>query len=226
MRFGYAFCARLSRWILSFLFGLKVRGSEYIPLRGKLIVAANHRSNLDPMILGAALPREIHFFAKTELFKNRLFAALIRYLNAFPVTRSGFDREALRHSMKTLESDEALLMFPEGTRAPAGGFLRVKTGIGWLAYSSRAQIVPVYVHGSDRALHAFFRRPRLVAVIGKPVSLADLVPHDTRGKELYRRIAEEILERIRTLSLETPGRLVKQKGPIYERDVIPYPELR
>jgi 1-acyl-sn-glycerol-3-phosphate acyltransferase len=128
--------------------------------------------------------------------------------------------------MKTLESDEALLMFPEGTRAPAGGFLRVKTGIGWLAYSSRAQIVPVYVHGSDRALHAFFRRPRLVAVIGKPVSLADLVPHDTRGKELYRRIAEEILERIRTLSLETPGRLVKQKGPIYERDVIPYPELR
>jgi 1-acyl-sn-glycerol-3-phosphate acyltransferase len=64
MRFGYAFCARLSRWILSFLFGLKVRGSENIPLRGKLIVAANHRSNLDPMILGAALPREIHFFAR------------------------------------------------------------------------------------------------------------------------------------------------------------------
>lgn len=226
MRFGYALCRRLTRWMLSILFGLKVQGTENIPRHGKLIVAANHRSNLDPLILAAALPREIHFFAKTELFKNVLVAALIRYLNAFPVTRSGFDRKALDHSTKILQSDEALLIFPEGTRAPPGGFLKVKTGIGWVAHLSGARIIPVYVHGSDRALHALARRPRISAVIGKSITVGELAPTDIEGKELYRTLAEEILERIRTLSLETPGHLVTQKGPVYARDAIPYPHLR
>ena len=226
MRFGYAVVRGLALWTIVLLFGLKVRGRKNVPMHGKLIVASNHRSNLDPMILAAAMPREIHFFAKKELFKNRLFAALIRYLNAFPVTRSGFDRTALEHSVSTLKNGEALLVFPEGTRAPAGGFLKVKMGIGWLAHLSEALIVPVYVNGSDRALRAIFRRPRIAAVIGKPISLTEFLPSDIRGKEIYRKISEEILERIRTLSLETPGRWVKQKGPVYERDVIPYPELR
>jgi 1-acyl-sn-glycerol-3-phosphate acyltransferase len=178
------------------------------------------------LIVAIALPREVHFFAKIELFKNRIFAAVIRYLNAFPVTRSGFDRRALDHALKILERDEALLIFPEGTRAPAGGFLRAKTGIGWVASLSNAPIVPVYVHGSDHPLRAILRRPRITAVIGNPLPLSELAPSHLQGKARYKAIAEEILERIRTLSLETPGRRVKQKGPVFERDVIPYPHLR
>ena len=226
MRAGYFLVCLLVRVLLSLVFGMRVKGKRNISLHGKLVVASNHRSNLDPLIVATALPREVHFFAKIELFKNRIFAAVIRYLNAFPVTRSGFDRRALDHALKILERDEALLIFPEGTRAPAGGFLRAKTGIGWVASLSNAPIVPVYVHGSDHPLRAILRRPRITAVIGNPLPLSELAPSHLQGKARYKAIAEEILERIRTLSLETPGRRVKQKGPVFERDVIPYPHLR
>ncbi len=226
MRFGYALCRALAGQILRLLFGLKVRGQENVLPDGKLIVASNHRSNLDPAILGAALPREAHFFAKVELFKNRPFAALIRYLNAFPVTRSGFDRQALKQALKVLEQGDALVIFPEGTRAPVGGFLRAKKGMGWIATLSKAPIVPVYVHGSDHPWRALFRRPRISVVIGKPLSLSELDARSLEGKDRYQRIAEEILERIRTVSLDTPGHLVKQKGSVFERDVIEDPHLR
>ncbi|MFH1012112.1 MAG: lysophospholipid acyltransferase family protein [bacterium] len=226
MRFGYALCRALAHHLLWLFFGLKVRGKANIPPDGKLIIASNHRSNLDPLILGAAMPREVHYFAKMELFKNRPLAALIRYLNAFPVTRSGFDHRALRQAVKILQREEALVIFPEGTRAPAGGFLQAKTGIGWIAALSGAPIVPVYVHGTDRLWRAICRHPRIAVVIGKPLSLSQLAPPSLQGKQRHHRIADEILERIRTLSLETPGRLVKEKGPVFERDVIPYPHLR
>jgi 1-acyl-sn-glycerol-3-phosphate acyltransferase len=226
MRFGYALCRALAHLLLWLVFGLRVRGNRNISPEGKLLIASNHRSNLDPLVLGAAMPREVHYFAKKELFKNRPFAALIRYLNAFPVTRSGFDRQALKQAVKVLHREQALVIFPEGTRAPAGGFLQAKTGIGWIATLSGAPIIPVYVHGTDHLWRAILRHPRIAVVIGEPLSLAELVPASLQGKQRHQRIADEILERIRTLSLETPGHLVKQKGPIFKRDVIPEPHLR
>jgi 1-acyl-sn-glycerol-3-phosphate acyltransferase len=226
MKPGYFLLRAFARGLFSLVFGLRIKGKRNIPLGGKLIIAANHRSNLDPLVVGVAMPREIHFFAKIELFRNRFFAQFIRYLNAFPVTRTGFDRQALSHSLKILERDEALLIFPEGTRAPAGGFLRAKSGIGWVASLSNSPIVPVYVHGSDHPFRAILRRPRIAAVIGKPIPLTELVPSSLEGKVRYQALAEEVLERIRTVSLETPGRLVEHKGPVLERDVIPEPHLR
>ena len=226
MRFGYALCSGLVRWSFILLFGLKVRGQENIQPQTKCILASNHRSNLDPMIMGGGVRREIHFFAKIELFKNRILGGLIRYLNAFPVTRSGFDRKALNQSREILNQDGALLIFPEGTRAPSGGFLRAKIGIGWVACLTDAPIIPVYIHGSEHPWRALFRRPRISIVIGAPVSLSELASPELPAKERYQRISEETVERIRTLSLETPGQVVKEKGPIYQRDVIPYPHLR
>ena len=78
------------------------------------------------------MPREVHFFAKEELFRKPVFARLIRYLNAFPVRRGQFDRESLAVCLDVLKNDGALIFFPEGTRAPADGFLKAKLGLGWV----------------------------------------------------------------------------------------------
>jgi 1-acyl-sn-glycerol-3-phosphate acyltransferase len=226
MRFGYAFVHYLAQGLLRFLFGMKIRGLENIPRTGKFILASNHRSNFDPPILGSFGPREVHFFAKSELFENRLLGGFIRYLNAFPVHRGQFDRTSLSTCLQILAGEHALVFFPEGTRAPADGFLKAKLGLGWVACLSGAPILPVYIHGSATAKVRFRLRPQISVTIGKPVSVAELGSPEVRGKELYQLVSDRALELIRDLSLQEPLGRVTEKGAIYDRDTIENERLR
>jgi 1-acyl-sn-glycerol-3-phosphate acyltransferase len=226
MRAGYRFCSWAARMFFRTAFGLSVQGLENLPRTGKLLIASNHRSDFDPPILGGIVPREVHFFAKEELFRRPLLAKLIRYLNAFPVRRGQFDREALSTCLDVLKGDGALIFFPEGTRAPSDGFLKAKLGLGWVACLSDAAVQPVYIHGSTIRKLRILGRPAIRVVFGIPVPVADLCDENLRGKELYQSVSDRVLERIRELSLSTPGRLVSEKGPIYERNTIPNERLR
>lgn len=226
MRAGYAFVSWLSRTYFKSVYGLRVTGLENLPRKGSLIIASNHRSDFDPPILGGIIPRETHFFAKQELFKNRLFGNIIRYLNAFPVHRGQFDREALQNCLKVLSSDGSLIFFPEGTRAPKDGFLKAKLGLGWVTHLSNAAIIPVYIHGSTIRKFQFHNRPAIDVVFGKPVPASTLLDEGLRGKEQYQKISDRVLELIRDLSLTTPEGRVSQKGEVYDRDIIKNEMLR
>ena len=111
-RIGWLLALGLAR----LLWGFRVTGRERVPRSGPVVVASNHISNWDPLLVGLACPREVHFLAKRELFENRAFAALIRAYNAIPLDRDGSDRKALRLARRILGDGRALLMFPEGTR--------------------------------------------------------------------------------------------------------------
>jgi 1-acyl-sn-glycerol-3-phosphate acyltransferase len=226
MRLGYRFVAFLSRCAFRSAYGMSVTGLKNIPPTGKLIIASNHRSDFDPPVLGGVVTREMHFFAKDELFRGRLLGGLIRYLNAFPVRRGQFDREALQNCLDILKADGSLLFFPEGTRAPKDGFLKAKLGLGWVVSLSQASVLPVYIHGSTVRKLSWFRRPAIHVVFGKPVSAAELTTEGLRGKELYQSISDRVLEMIRDVSLQTPQGLVPDKGPVYERDIITNEHLR
>ncbi len=143
---------KTSRAILRCLFslggGLTVRGQENVPADGPVIVAANHASHLDPMILGAAFVRPLHFMARRTLFDIPGFAQLIRWNNAFPLDRGGDSREALRVFGERLEAGNAVVMFPEGTRSPDGALGEIKPGVGMLAVRNAAPVVPAYIWGS------------------------------------------------------------------------------
>jgi 1-acyl-sn-glycerol-3-phosphate acyltransferase len=205
---------------------MDVRGMENLPRTGKIVVASNHRSNFDPPILGGTIPRETHFFAKAELFEKPLLGKMISYLNAFPVRRGGFDRESLETCLNVLKNDGCLLFFPEGTRAPIDGFLKAKLGVGWVVSLSQAPVVPVYIHGSRERPPQIRHRPGITVVVGKPIPTESLTPPGLRGRELYQAIADRILEAIRDLSLATPYGRVKEKAPIYEREIIANERLR
>jgi glycerol-3-phosphate dehydrogenase (NAD(P)+) len=125
-------------------------GHRNIP-DGPVILAANHRSFLDPFVIGICLRRPIYFVAKKELFRNRLQAWLLNCLGAFPVRRGESDEESVPTALELLERGQAVVIFPEGTRIRSGSLAKPKRGVGRLALESGAAVVPVAVTGTERA---------------------------------------------------------------------------
>ena len=197
-----------------FYFRFKVRGRRNVPRRGPLLVASNHVSYLDPPVVGVAVPRILHYMAKSELFEIPVFNGLIRFLNAFPVRRGKPDRRALRYTLDLLRMGEAVLTFPEGTRSKDGRLKAPEPGTGYIALLSRAPVLPVAVVGTDRALPPGcpFLLPRRVEVrIGRPLTFPDLYGNVSREKveEASWRIMEAIA---RLLGREPPPRPRRGRG--------------
>lgn len=197
MRFNivYWIVWSLTRIISKLFFRVRVGGQENIPPKGGFIMATNHISYYDPPLVGAWVTRELYFFAKKELFKNRLFGAIIRTANSLPVNRQGIDRQAIRLAVDAIERGFGLTMFPEGTRFRTGNFLVPKPGVGMIAARAGCPIAVGYIHGSDRPGDCFRGRDRLSITYGETFS-ADWVKSYPASKEGYQQIAEAVMERI------------------------------
>jgi 1-acyl-sn-glycerol-3-phosphate acyltransferase len=184
--------------LLKTLFGFRVYDRDRVPSSGAVIVASNHISLADPPVVGSAITRELNYLGKRELFSNRLLAAVIRAYNTVPVNRDRPDRAALRRIEDLLESGQAVLLFPEGTRGPGDALLPGKPGVGKLAADSGAMIVPAYVSGSNCLSKTIFRSKRLTVRFAPPIS-ADWIQQQGRSKEAYRRIVDKVMNRILSL---------------------------
>lgn len=226
MRPFYATVAWSARTLFGFLYGVRVTGLERLPKEGAILICSNHRSNLDPPLIGSHLSREVSYFAKAELFKGRVLGPFLRKLNAFPVKRGQMDKSAMSTCLKVLQSDEALVFFPEGTRAPSDGYLAPKFGVGWVLYKTKAPVVPVYLHGTGIAKAFSGKRPNLEILVGEPVPAATIIGNSPDNRDGYQQVADRILELIRNLSLETTIANVKTAGIIHDRDVIEDERLR
>jgi 1-acyl-sn-glycerol-3-phosphate acyltransferase len=181
-------------------FRLSVVGAEWVPREGPLLLASNHLSVLDPAMIGAVIPRELDYMAKTELFHIPGFGALIRRLNAHPVDRTGSDSAALRLALRLLGDGRAVLVFPEGTRGTEGQLRPARAGAGMLAALSGAPVVPVYIQGSGRALPrgAVLPRPgRVTVTLGAPIQFGR-----ERGRARYQEVSDEIMAAIGRLKTE------------------------
>lgn len=184
------------RTIGRLLWRLTWKGTENIPRDEGVIIASNHISYYDPPFVSVSCPREVHFMAKRELFSVPIFGFLIRKLNAFPVSRGKYDRQALEASIEVLKTGGALIVFPEGTRSrKKGEFLPPKAGIGVLAREGRVPIVPTYIARSDELTKVFFLLGRVRVTFGTPIG-RDWVMSVPEGKAGYQKIAEEVMRRI------------------------------
>jgi glycerol-3-phosphate dehydrogenase (NAD(P)+) len=142
-------------WVL---FRLGRTGQHHIPKTG-VILASNHRSFLDPFLIGLCQRRPTYFVAKRELFKNPLVGWFLNCMGAFPVRRGQSDDESMETSRQLLAHGSALVIFPEGTRRPTGSLGKPKRGVGRLALETGAPVVPVAVKGSEHARNGRVIRP-------------------------------------------------------------------
>jgi 1-acyl-sn-glycerol-3-phosphate acyltransferase len=185
------------------LFRLQAKGRENIPSSGGFIIAANHTSFLDPVVLAVSCPRRLNFMARHDLFTIPLFGAFIRSVRAFPVRRDAADIAGLKEALNRLKKAGGLLVFPEGGRTEGEMSMRAESGIGFIAAKSRVPVVPAFIEGAAKALgrHARFIRPAKIRVyFGKPVYY-----NDAELKGSYEQFAVRVMQEIRRIS-ENKGR--------------------
>jgi 1-acyl-sn-glycerol-3-phosphate acyltransferase len=147
-------------------------GREHIPAEGPVIIAANHRSFLDPFVIATMAPwrRPMYYVAKKELFQKRWMAWILNALGAFPVDRGAGDRESISTAKELLAHGEIVLIFPEGTRIRPGSLGKPRRGVGRLALETGAPVVPVAVIGTEAIRRGWRIRPHKVRIrAGRPL---------------------------------------------------------
>ena len=149
------------------LFRIKIVGQENLIKGSAQILAANHRSHLDPFLVGVASNQEIYFMAKQELFEiSKFFRWLILFWNAIPLPRGEQATQALKKCSDLLKQGKTIVIFPEGTRNRSNnGLLPFKPGLGFLAINNQVPVVPVAINGVREIWNG-----RLTALIDKDIS--------------------------------------------------------
>ncbi len=197
----YKIIRTLISGIFHALYRIRVTGAENVPEDGGLIISANHTTALDPIILAVTSKRQIRFIGKAELFNIPVFGSFLRALGAFPVHRNEGDVAALKKSLSILSDGEVLCVFPQGTRCP-GVPLRetselVKSGVGLMAFRSKAAVVPVYIKTKGNRVRVFRRTE---VIYGAPISSDELLRFEGRTK--YGDAASLIFSRICDLAYD------------------------
>ncbi|MEK7745636.1 MAG: lysophospholipid acyltransferase family protein [Elusimicrobiota bacterium] len=171
------------------LLGLEIRGAENIPPEGKLIVAVNHVSIIDPPLAAVALHRTrcARFLGKEELFRIPVLNAWMRACGVIPLDRSRGDVAALREALGVLRGGGCMVIFPEGTRSRTGRPGRPRAGVGLLARESGAPVLPARVERTG----TFLSGGPLGIRFGKPLAFSG-----GAGKRDCQDFAEQVMGEI------------------------------
>ena len=167
----------------------KVIGLENLP-KGRALLCANHASGWDPVIIAVSMPARTRVAAmgKEELFKIPVVGWFIRKVGAFPVKRGSNDVAAMKESLKALNDEKYLMIFPEGTRVDYPGQVEAKGGVAVLSTRTQSPIVPIYCGGK----HKFLRRTTVV--VGKPY-IPEIAGRRSTAQE-NQQIVDDLMERI------------------------------
>ncbi|MFH1092701.1 MAG: lysophospholipid acyltransferase family protein [Candidatus Omnitrophota bacterium] len=198
----YIFCRFLLFVTFKMLFFFKSSGKEYLPKNGGCIIASNHLSYLDPIVLSIASPRILSFMAKQELFKNPIFSKLITALNSFPLERGSADLKSIRFAINKLKDEGTLIIFPEGTRSVSGQINEGQAGVSMLAAKAKVPVIPTLIKGTDIALAVGSKKIRLFVPLsvhfGKPLYFTSGSDKD-KLKEEYYQFSRDIIAEIQKL---------------------------
>ncbi len=194
-------------WIVAFFFRIVMKVYNRVTVRGldralavapPVIIAANHCSNLDPIVIGAFFPRRLRYLAKSELFRFLPLGLAIKALGAVPANREDLQGSAgaVKFLIERLQAGEDILLFPEGQRSTDGRIQPLEQGVGLLAARTGAPVIPAYIHGTFEAMPRGSRACRPVKIFlsfGEPLHPASLGSKEVSAKDL-RRAVTDLLE--------------------------------
>ena len=179
---------------------LEAQGLHHIPREGGVLFVSNHVSFLDPVIVGSAANREVHYMARSTSFDIPLLGKLIAAYNAYPVNRGAADLKALRNTISLLKDGNAVLMFPEGTRSVDGKLGKARDGACFIAHHAGVPTIPVFHKGSEHMLprnSKRLRRTQLRVTFGAPLELK-VAEFETK-REMYQQMGEQMMAAIANL---------------------------
>jgi len=196
--------------IFHLLFRVRIEGREHVPSSGPAVVAANHQSFCDSLVIPLVVRRRVTFLAKAEYFDAKRTAWLFRALGQIPIHRQGGDASAraLATAREVLGQGNLISLYPEGTRSIDGNVHRGRTGVARLALECGVPVVPVGISGTDRIQPVgsrWFRPFKSVRVsFGPPMTFESpaLVDAETgrTSNELLRRFTDELMAEIARLA--------------------------
>ncbi len=194
----YTIAKAISYIFCKIYFRLEVEGADNVPEKDGVLVASNHSSFLDPVIVGVGISRQTYYLTKQNLFKIPIFGLLIKALHTIPVRREQVSVSTFKELIKSLNAKKAIILFPEGTRSIDGKLGQGKMGIGMLALKADVPIVPAYIDGAVKAFpkNGKWIHPKKIRVIfGKPI-----VPNSKDpSKNNYQKISAQVMESINRL---------------------------
>lgn len=185
-----------SKGVMSILMHLKnryvVKGTENIPADGAVMIACNHKSNNDPIVVGITCPRKLRFLAKAELFENKIASKILTAVGAVPVHRGQGDFAAVKTTFNILKANGAVLIFPEGGRIKGGKRRKTKTGVIMIAQKAKVPVVPVHIEGDYRLFK------KITVTYGKPVNFEEYYNQKLEN-ETAQMLADRLMDTVYSL---------------------------
>lgn len=174
---------------------VEFEGLENLNRNDGFIIAPNHVSEFDPLFIAMASKRLFHYIAKHELFKNSMLNKALTHLNAFPIVRGKGDMVAVHYGIELVRRGEVLCIFPEGTRSEDGTPQTAKSGVGYIARYTGADVVPVgiYMENKDKA------GSKVVVKFGKAIKNSDMGFTDGGKTKENKAAAHMIMDKITEL---------------------------
>lgn len=189
----YTIASFIAKYIFLVIFRVKLINAEnFNNTKGRCIICCNHISNFDPLILACFTKRQISFMAKKELFKVPVLKTLIKWLNVFPVDRSGVSVSSMKHAVSILKEDRVLGIFPEGTRVKSYDENNAKAGISMIANMANSLIIPVFI----RSKYKLFSKIEIV--FGEPTNYFSAI-EGRISSEMHMQIGKQVLRDIYAL---------------------------
>ena len=176
----------------------KINGLDNVPRKGPIIIAANHTSYMDHLLISSAIipyvDKKVHFLAKKEHFDGLFQRIWHNYVGAIPLDRKAGGKEALDLAVKALKNNKIIGIYPEGTRSLTGKLQKAKTGIARLALLSKAPVLPIGLIGTFEIMPKGKYAPKLrraIVNIGKPLYFSEY-----HNKKINKKVLNEITIRI------------------------------
>ncbi len=205
-------------WLVALFFKVVLKVYNRVAVRGlekalsakpPVIIAANHCSNLDPIVIGAFFPKRLRYLAKSELFSFAPFGLAIRALGAGPARKEDLQGAAgaVKFLIERLQEGENVLLFPEGQRSHDGRLKPLEGGAGLLAARTGAPVIPAYIHGTFQALprgSTRFRPVKIELSFGDPIIPGSLDANGSSSKVVRQAITEELERSLKRMEDEAP----------------------
>lgn len=191
-----------SRLLFHTWFHGSVHHADLVPTSGGFILASNHASFLDPLMVGQAVKQEICYLARKTLFRYPVAGQILRSWKAIPVDRDDVDVAGMRAILNALKAGDGVMMFPEGTRTNDGKLQPARPGVGFLVAKANVPVVPVRIFGSFEAMgrgKSWPRPHKLIVTFGKPLLFDTSNVKREEKQAAYQKISEDIMAAIAAL---------------------------